>query len=327
MGSGYTEGDYIRTVDGLFFAVKGGRHSDELVIAILRYIPDEKGDRVKDDKRYHRVYDIASTTRYLEEYYPQYINYINWLELRLQSVPTSKIAKVFRAKERLKSILVNPVSELEKRVKDLVDVLSEASGVSSECFGVSGSLLIGLDTLDSDIDLNVYGETEGRLIYGELKSLREKVDWISPYDAESIEPVLRSRWINLGQEMNKLRAIECRKVLHGLFYGIDYFIRLLIDEEDSTSKPIKAVTISATIADSSHGIYTPCTYLVKDVNIQYESQQYDITELRSYRGKFTEQAKTGDRVLVRGRMEQVMKQGRTSYRLILGHKGDYLVPV
>ncbi len=148
-----------------------------------------------------------------------------------------------------------------------------------------------------------------------------------PYDSESIEPVLRSRWEDTGLNFEKFRTIECKKVLHGLVHGVDYFIRLLADEDDSTSEPIKTVTIMATISDASHGIYTPCTYLVKDVNIKDETQPYDIVELRSYRGKFTEQVKTGDRVWARGTLERVTRRGETSYWLILGGKGDYLVPV
>jgi predicted nucleotidyltransferase len=327
MGSVFSEGDYIRTDDGLFFAVKGGRHSDELVVAILRYIPDEKGERVQDGKRHCRVYDIVSTTKFLAENYPDYLNYIDWLGLRLQSVPTSKIVEVYKPTQRLQDILARPESRLEEQIAHFVERLSDASGVSSASFGVSGSLLIGFETVDSDIDLNVYGEMEGRKVYDAFKQLRSIEDWVSPYDADSIELVLKSRWGDTGLDLDRLRAVECDKVLHGLVYGVDYFIRLLADEDNSTSIPIKTAIISATVTDASHGIFTPCTYRIEKALISGESSYYPISELKSYRGKFTEQVRAGDEIQARGTLEKVTHCNATYYRLILGGKGDYLIPV
>ena len=326
MGSGFSEGDYIRTVDDLYFAVKGGHHSDELVVAVLRYIPDENGERVKDKKHYSRLYDRDFSTSFLRENYPYYINHIDWLGLKLQSVPTTEIAAVYKPAQKLQHILAKPESKLEKQIVGFVEKLSETSGVSSSSFGVSGSLLIGLENEESDIDLNVYGESEGRRVYDALRMLRSLEDWVSPYDADSMESVLSSRWEDTGLDLDRLNAIECDKVLHGLVYGVDYFIRLVVDEDKSTSVPIKNVTISATITDASHGIYTPCTYRLENAQILDESQEYDIVELKSHRGKFTEQAKTGDEIQARGTLERVIHKDTVYYRLILGGRGDYLIP-
>ncbi len=105
---GFNEGDYIRTTEGLFFAVKGSRHPEGLVVGILRYLPDPDGDRVLDDEKYKRIYDIGSTTDYLRENHPEYINYIPRIGKELQSVPASKIAQYYEPRERLNGILANP---------------------------------------------------------------------------------------------------------------------------------------------------------------------------------------------------------------------------
>jgi hypothetical protein len=318
----YSEGDYIQTVDGLFFAVKGGRHSADFVVAVLRYIPEETGDRVLDGVTYRRIYDLKESTEYLSSRYPDYINEIPWLGLETQSVPTCKIAKVYNPKNKLEEIVANPTTVLEKRIKRFVDSLSSSSGVDVCCFGLSGSLLIGLENEASDIDLNVYGEVEGRRVYDGLKTLREKENWVIGYDDVSVETVLVSRWGKTGLDLEKLRLIECRKILHGMVFGVDYFIRLLREEDNSTSIPLNAVTIRAKITDSSASIYTPCTYLVQSM-----SDEYPVTELKSYRGKFTEQVEKGDIVKVRGTLEKVTRDGGVYYRIIFGKAEDYLVSV
>ena len=49
------------------------------------------------------------------------------------------------------------------------------------------------------------------------------------------------------------------------------------------------------------------------------------SQLLSYRGKFTEQAVKGDRVEVRGTLEEVVIEGQRLFRVILGRKGDYMI--
>ena len=101
----YLEGDYIRTHEGLYFAVKGSRHPKEKVIAYLRYRPNVKGDREKDGVKYTRMYSIEKTTKFLKEKYPKYLNKISWLDDELQSVPLEDIDTVFKPTPRLKEII------------------------------------------------------------------------------------------------------------------------------------------------------------------------------------------------------------------------------
>jgi predicted nucleotidyltransferase len=323
--SHFTEGDYIRTIDGLFFAVKGGRHNDEFVVAILRYIRDKEGERTLKGKRYRRVYDIKQTTQYLQENHPKYINHIKWLGQELQSVPKNRIAEIYKPTRKLKKIIANPRTKLEQRITRFVEALSAKSEVDVSFFGLTGSILIGLETLDSDIDLNVYGESEGRKVYNALKNLRIKQNWVSAYDEESVEPVLVSRWGDTGFDIEMFRTVECSKVLHGLINGVDYFIRLIVEEEYSTSTPLSTITISANVTDSSHNIYTPCIYKINNVVIEDGCKQLEISELMSYRGKFTEQVKQGNMIQARGTLEKVFLENGSFYRLILGRSGDYLL--
>lgn len=321
---GYNEGDYIQTTDGLFFAVKGSKHPEGLVVGILRYLPDPDGDRVLDGMKYRRVYDIGSTTDYLRENHPEYVNYIPRIGIELQSVPASRIARYYEPRERLNEILSNSRIEVERVLTDFVKALSEKSGVPTASFGVSGSLLIGLQTESSDIDINVYGQSEARRVYDSLVELIETLDWVRPLEGELFDSVLKSRWRDTGLSLGLFSRIESSKVLHGIVQGREYFVRLLISDDDYVSEPIRRATIRARVTDDSKSIFNPCIYGVTQVSGDTGSQ---VTELKSYRGKFTEQAHEGDLVEALGTLEKVQGKDGVYYRLMLGASGDYLLPL
>ncbi len=322
--SRFLEGDYIETVDGLFFAVKGLHHPADGVIATLRYVPDPDGGRERDGVRYRRMYDLEETTKLLAAEHPGYLNRVEGLNLVLQTVPLEKIGRVYKPVGRLAHIMEDPRGEPEATLAKFVEALRDASGVPEACFGVSGSLLIGLQRPESDVDLNVYGASEGRRVYEALKRLREELSWVNHYDDSTIKPVLEARWGDTGLSLETFRDIEKAKVLHGLVYGRDYFMRLIRDHEaDETSRPLGTVTVRAKVTDAGGSIYTPCLYRVEGA----EAQGHAVTELLSFRGKFTEMAVEGDVVEARGTLEAAVGVGEKRHRVVLGGKGDYLVPV
>ena len=324
----YLEGDYIRTHEGLYFAVKGSRHPKEKVIAYLRYRPNVKGDREKDGVKYTRMYSIEKTTKFLKEKYPKYLNKISWLDDELQSVPLEDIDTVFKPTPRLKEIIETPKTSLDCKVKRFVETLSKKSSVPIEFFGVSGSLLIGLNNPDSDIDINVYGYSEGRKVYETLKELRERLDWIHPYNPDTVQNVLRSRWGDTGLNLKKFVKTEINKTLHGLVEDTDYFIRLIITEPNSSKVTQRGESrIRGIISDSTNAIFTPCSYFIETMEILGNYKKFQIIELKSYRGKFTEQSVKEDYVEAKGQVEEVDTGRGKFFRLMLEDKDDYLLPV
>jgi predicted nucleotidyltransferase len=323
---GYSEGDYVRTVEGLFFAVKGGRHPDGLIVAYLRYIPDEGGDRVLDGVRYRRVSDPGETTEYLRLHHPRYLNHVPRLGLTLQTVPLERVERAYDARERLQQVLLGHGHGLEATVRRLVEALSRGSGVPASSFGVSGSLLIGLHREGSDVDLNVYGVEEGRSVYEALRLLRGEGAWVQPYDAETVRVVLQERWGGAGVNLEAMAGLEARKVLHGRVEGRDYFMRLLRPEPDSApSAPVGEAVFRARVTDSTYSIFTPCSYKLGEIEPLEPRGLGRVGEAVSYRGKFTEQAAAGDLVEIRGTLERVGGP-RGRLRVVLGGGHDYMLP-
>ncbi len=324
------EGDYVETEEGLYFTVKGTIHPEGFIVAYLRYLPDPNGERGKGDLRYRRVYDIGETTRFLDVHFPQYLNRVESTGMALQTVPVERIARIHSPRERLKIIMERADSGLEQATVRFASALS-SEGVPADMMGVSGSLLIGLDRPSSDVDLIVYGREAGARAYAALRELREGEKWIGPYDFETVQGVLRSRWGDSGRNLDMLALIEVGKVLHGFVDGREYFVRLVREpdagEHGEVSRPMGTAVVRATIVDDRDSIYTPCTYRLDEAKLLEPTGGPRIRELVSFRGKFTEQAERGNIVEARGTLERVSSRGRTRHRLMLGSPGDYLAPL
>jgi predicted nucleotidyltransferase len=324
----FIEGDYLETVESLFFAVKGFRHPRGRVIAYLRYIPDPEGERLHLGKKYRRVYDIEDTTELLKAKYPRYFGEVDYLGQSLQTVPVEKIKRVYNPRATLMTILENPVTGLEEEAKKFVLALVNESKVPLKCLGVSGSLMTGFATKESDIDLIVYGEREGRKLYEALSALRNKTEGFRAYNKDEVEKVARSRWSDTGLDPRKFFEIETRKILHGYFLQTEYFVRLIREprEAKSSSKPLHKTTCRGIISEDKDSIFTPCRYGLRELTVIDPKGNLDLSELLSYRGKFTEQAKKDDFVEFRGTLEEYILNNKKRYRVVLGTQGDYLVP-
>jgi predicted nucleotidyltransferase len=317
----YIEGDYLETNEGLFFSVKGMYHPKNRVISILRYIPNPHGNRQKNGLRYKRVYEPDETSEYLEKNHPEYLSYVKKLGIVVQSVPIEKIKKVYNPREKFNEIRNFPRDKPAKILKKFVEAIIEESGVSSKCFGVTGSILVGLNNPDSDIDLNVYGFVEGKKVYQALKKLREKSLWIKGYDENTVIDVLKSRWSSTGLDIELFKDIEIKKILHGIVEDRDYFIRLIKPFKiEKKSKPLRIITIVSKILKDGESTFTPCRYILENIT------EDSVSELVSYRGKFTEQVRSGEFIEARGMLEKVWYTDKIIYRLMLGRKGDYLLP-
>ncbi len=111
----------------------------------------------------------------------------------------------------------------------------------------------------------------------------------------------------------------------------DYFIRLILSPEDLEkevySKPVKKIELETVIENDSGKIFTPCIYGISE-NFEFkQGKNIEISQIISFRGRFTEQAKKGDAVKVRGTLEKVRLPNETKYRVVLGDEGDLLLPI
>ena len=349
------EGFAVETRDGLIFTVKGLVHPPERRIAYLRYAPDPRGDRERDGRRYRKLRGFAEQLEALEGRDEDYRTFDPVAGSVLQGVPVEAAARVFDPRRRLRELAVEgPADTLEEAALALAELLREASGVERATLGVTGSLLVALQTKASDIDLVVYGSEACRAVHDALGLLLD--DASSPLrrpageDLAAIHAAHR-RETPLGAA--DFARLQAAKVNEGLFAGHAFFVRFVkapreVTERygDFTFEPLGPATVEARVTDAAEAIFTPCRYLVEASTVLeagsagpagvlepanagragVDVEPAPLREIVSFRGRFADQARGGERVRARGTLERVLpREGAPFARLVVGAPGDYVL--
>jgi predicted nucleotidyltransferase len=330
------EGELVKTQDNVIFDVKGLVHPPNKVVAFPRFIPSPQGSRGHRGNLYGKVYSFTERFKFLEQNSPHLIVHDPVFDETMCEVPIDTIKKHYMPIQNLKRLRMSKTLEdLEKKAVQLAEALKEAANIPWSSVGVSGSLLVGLHTLKSDIDPVVYGAENCRKAYSALQTLlKDDESHFEPYSHEDLQTLFDFRSRDTIMSFEDFASVESRKTFQGKFRKINYFIRFIkdwneIEEQygDVCYKNCGYAKIVATIADDSESLFTPCTYRIESVKVVEGSRLKPILEIVSFRGRFCEQAKKGEEIVARGKVELVTdrRKERVYYRMILGNKpSDYM---
>lgn len=306
--------------------MKGLLHPPDRIIAYLRYYPDNRGARSRNRVRYVKVYDLTKRRLLLEKRWPRYLYYDDVQGRELQGVPKDNILALHTPRQRLAVLLRSKRKDaIEASATMLVKTLAQESGLPYGCFGISGSLLVGLHRADSDLDIIVYGLTAAKHVQRALSTLLEEGQTFHRYRRRDLRSLYLKRGLRAAITLRDFTLQERRKVLQGKFQSRDYFIRCVKNWEEIPERygdvryaPAGECTVSAKVTDERESLMTPCRYLLEEVEILQGDLSCRPREVISFRGRFTEQASQGERILARGRLERVRSEGSEYYRLVVG---------
>jgi len=290
--------DFLVTKDLCIFSVVDYRHPDERIRALLRYIPDEGGERRRRGLSYRKVefeesFEVIDKTRYLVT--------------DVHEVPRSEVMEILRPPEGLKRAM-----RRSERVKGLMKIMS---GIPEGKIGITGSYLCELEDENSDIDLVVYGNfwnvarkmIREATLKGEMKELTDEM-WRMIYRKRDPEISFEEFLIH-----------ERRKWNRGAI-GDVYFDLLYVSEEPPPFYPkgerIERAEITARVVDASHSFNSPAIYRVEHPEIE---------AVLSYTHTYAGQALEGELIEAKGWIEE-LEDGRRI--LVVGSsrraKGEYI---
>jgi predicted nucleotidyltransferase len=283
--------DFIETAEGLIFAVVDHRLEDGKALCFLRYVKDGEG---------WKKYTTADANALLNRHYPGYLHYSRTLDANLHAVKVSRIVRHHQPRQRLQEIISEYQPDSVER--DLIDLyrLFQQQDLDITQIGVTGSLLVGAQQADSDIDLVCYGREAFHqcraiitdlIVNGRLQALHGR-DWLESY---------RRRDCSLSYEDYVWH--ERRKFNKALINGRKFDLNL-IESGDAThpvnNRKCGAVTLQCRIIDDSRGFDYPAVY-----KIEHET----IDAIVCFTATYTGQAFIGETVEVSGMLEQT-EQGR-----------------
>jgi len=332
------EGDLLETTDNIIFDVKGLVHPPNRVVAFIRYVPDPKGNRKRDETRYSKFYSLSKRYALLKQKFPQYLVDDPVFNTLLCEVPFEDVKQHYQPARGLQKLRNrNNLDDAEKTALQFLEILKENARVPWSKLGVSGSILINLHTTSSDIDLIVYGSETGYRVQATLKSMLEnKSSPFKAYNLDGLKELFDFRSKDTITSFEDFVRTDSRKVSHGKFMGKHFFIRFVKDLNEISEqygtiiyKPEGRARIKATIADDSEAIFTPCSYKLANVKILEGTKVEPIEEIVSFRGRFCEQARSGEAVIAEGKVERVQQEGKDDhFRLLLGSKpSDHMILV
>ncbi|MCD4703762.1 MAG: DNA polymerase subunit beta [Methanosarcinaceae archaeon] len=275
--------DFIVTKEDWIFAVADYFHPDG-IRSILRYVPDEDGERELNGVRYKK-YDFDVAFEYMQEHRPEWVQDVH-------IVPEDQVKKVLHPSD----IISKYVTE-DPRVRAIVQTLLEA-GIPESKMGLTGSLLPGLKIASSDVDFVVYGNAwfDARDAVAKAKSEDGAIEDI---DEDMWQRIYDKRVPEISFDEFKLH--EMRKGNRGMVDGTYFDLLFVRDWEQIKSpicrgKDIGPMTIEARVTNADLAFDSPAVYKV---------DHEEIDHVLSYTHTYAGQALAGEIIEARGIVERV----------------------
>lgn len=330
------EGAAVETRDGMLFTVKGTVHPPGRIVAYLRYVPDPQGERVRGRDRYRRVYSIADQAAALRANNVSYRFEDPALGVPVDAIPRQEVVRLYDPRERLQELLRGgPSNPLEKDALALAESLKEASGAPSAALGLTGSLLFGLHTPASDVDLVVYGDRDCRRVHAALsRLLDDPSSALTRPQGDELAAIHAAHRADTPLSAADFARLQAYKVNEGGYAGRPYFVRFVKRPGETRERygdprfsPAGTALVEARVTDARDALFTPCRYSLDDVRCLDGALPDDLREVISFRGRFADQARPGQRIRASGALERVIwLDGSETTRLVVGGRpGDFLL--
>lgn len=293
--------DFIEDPDGWLYAVST-YDNDDRVGCVLRYVPDDNGERRNREGRRYTKYDFEDAYNLIARKKPAYAGL-------LHRIPPGDVKRILKP-----DLELDRISDENPRVRKLVSLFSLPPGT----VGCTGSLLCGLANESSDIDMVVYGKhwfTAQVLIRqaireGRIEGLSEEM-WHKVYDKRKPEIPYDTFILHEQRKWN-------RGQIEGTYFDILYTraYNEIGSAPSGRRDVLGAMTIEAPVTDASLAFDNPAVYYV-------EHEQ--ISRVLSFTHTYSGQALTGETIEARGICE---RHGDEKW-LIVGTtreaRGEYII--
>lgn len=332
------DGDAFFTQDGFVFYTFGYEHPADRVFAFLKYIPSKHQNLFTIDYlptrwklgssefvRPRHLYSATNFSKFREVFRASFPDYLYNCPYRAKELicPTrSTIKRVHTPSQSLKALLQRKSrNRLQNLAVELVDLLSSASNIPMDDFGVHGSIALCMETDQSDIDLVVYGADNFRRLEDTMNKQRIEGTLGNVLSNEAV-PRSRPHFHFKGKTFiyNAVRKTEEINVRYG-------------DRRFSAVAPVR---FRCRVTANSEAMFRPAAYGIADYEpLDSDSQlegNHKPSSLVSMIGLYRNIARKDDQIEVSGILEKAeeLTTGKTSFQVVVGsgtNENEYIQPV
>jgi predicted nucleotidyltransferase len=294
--------DFVADAGGWLYAV-ATYDNDERAGCILRYVPDPSGDRTDPEGTRYRKVDFDEAFSLVRQHKPGYLDLVH-------RIPLQDIALVLKPEEQFDRVCSGHAG---------VNTLKEALALPSGMIGCTGSLLCGLGSGSSDIDLVIYGRS--------FDKARERL--ASAMDEGLVDPLSPELWRKVYDKRvpeisyDQFIVHEKRKWNRGQVYGTYFdllfsrgYDQLPGDRVPSKGTVLGRKTVRGVVTDDRLSFDSPAVYPLEDGGVE---------AVYSFTHTYCGQAREGECIEACGVVEE---SGGHRY-LIVGTtreaRGEYIV--
>jgi len=321
--------DAIQSREGIIFRVFGYSHPKDAYFCDAEYSSskifqsnDPRAPREGRSELYFKFYNDEGM-KLVAKKYPHYLVNHEMLGLKIVGVPQNLIVEARQPQPRLQELLKRgPTDQLLAAMERVLGISTSKSGVSTECFGVFGSMLHGFHHPKySDIDFTIYGKEENRKIRETNEQLYRDPSSGLTNEFASENAMAGKRWLFQNFTVPDFVWHQRRKYIYGLYDDRKNSGRIIKAEFE----PVKAwseiqneydpkasiqqkgwVKLKARVTADDDGPFIPSVYGIEPLEVL--SGPRDAIETKrvfSYMEEFRQQVRRDETIIVEGNLEEV----------------------
>jgi len=275
--------------------------------------------------RAEKLYTSKNYKTFIEVFrgnFPDYIYYCPLRKKELITTPLNLIEEVFVPKDCLENLRkIDDLDSLQTKALNLLDLISEASDVSLQDFGMHGSIALNMHSPESDIDFVVYGSENFRRVENAISELVNEGKLVYLF----------------SNRLDKARKFQGRYMNKIFMYNAARKPEEIETEYGSTKfTPIAPVKFQCTVIDDTESIFRPATYKIKNYKSLESTSELQIDKIPdrvvSNIGCYRNIARNGSEIKVAGNLERVeiIKTGKIYHQVVVGtatSEEEYIWPM
>jgi len=320
--------DAIQSEEGIIFRVFGYSHPKDSYICDAEYASskiftssDPRAPREGRSELYYKFYNDEGM-KLVAKKYPRYLVSHEMLGLKIVGVPQNLIVEAREPQPRLQELLKKgPTDTLLSAMERVLGIATEKTGVSTQSFGVFGSMLHGFHHPKySDIDFTIYGKAENQKIRQTMAELYKDSDSGLKNEFESPDIMKGKDWHFKNFDVKDFVWHQRRKMIYGLYDDRKHSGRIIKTEFE----PVKAwseiqseydpqawikqlgwTKIKAKVTADDDGPFIPSVYRIEPLEVLSGPREaLEAVRIFSYMEEFRQQAQRDESIIVEGNLEE-----------------------